>query len=164
MRFYEIAREYRELCSELEDSESGELTEEVAAKFAGLSDGLEKKARAIVSLMAELNAEAKAAAEESKRVAAIAKSKTNAAERLRAYLLECLQNAGIQKIDVGIAKLSVQKASRPSIRWVKEEPIPEEFERWAVALDGQKVYDEWKATGKLPEGFSIEWTTFLGVR
>ena len=164
MKLYEIAREYRDLCDALEANESGELAEDTASRFAGLSDALEVKARNIVGLIRELKLQSDAVADESKRLMVLSQTKKNAADRLKAYLLENLVAAGVQKMDVGIAKLGVQKASRPSIAWARDgEPMPEEFERVVHSLDGDKAYDAHKA-GTLPEGFTVKFTTFLSIR
>src|SRR5262245_12849077 len=138
MRLYEIAGQYRQLCDLIETAEGGEAPDEldnsIAESLIGLSDSLEHKSRSIVSLIRELVLQADGIAEESKRLATLAKVKRNAADRLKTYLLECCLTAEIAAMDLGIAKLRVQKATRPSISWDRDDPIPEEFQRWTVSL------------------------------
>ncbi len=163
MKLYEITREYRELCDSLELAESGEVPEGTADLFAGLCDRLDAKAKAIVCLIRELSSESDAVKSEAQRLSALAQIKANSAARLKAYLLECLLAAKIDSMDVGVAKLRVGKAPRPSISWPDDKPIPEAFAKQTVSLDGAKAYEAHKA-GELPEGFTVKTTIFLSIR
>lgn len=93
-----------------------------------------------------------------------AEAKENAAKRLKADLLAVMQATNIPKLDVGIAKLCVQQASRPSIRWLDESrPPPVGLAKVTVTLDGEAAYQAHKA-GTLPDGFEVKHSKYLSIR
>lgn len=144
-------------------NEDGELPPELEARLDGLEMDLQTKVRNIVALYREWDTEGEAAKSEAARLAAIAKSRAGNADRLRAYLVHCLDAAGIATVKTDIGNVSVRSASRPSIRWEGAGPLPDEFVRTKVELDGAKAFDAYKA-GTLPEGFVAERTRFVSVR
>ncbi len=164
MKLYEIADSYRKLAEALESGPS-EITPEMEAAIAAMEGDLETKCRNVVGLVRELETESEAIAKESSRLAQLADSKANAAKRLRDYLKRCLENAGVWKLDVGIAKIGIQKASRPSIVWdyLNFGQVPEEFRRIKIELDGAKAFEAWKANA-LPAGFDVKFSNFLTIR
>jgi len=162
VKLFLIAAEYRAIADALEASD-GDNVAEMEAAFAATCDELQVKATAIVGLIRELQTEADAIKAEAARIAKLASAKQNAADRLKHYLLQCLQAAEIQRLDVGIAKLSVQRAPRPSISWETGADIPEPFQRVKVELDGAKTFAAFQ-DGTLPASFTVKHTTFLSVR
>ena len=159
---YDIAAEYRALAAALEES-GAECSPEIDQQLAALEGDLHDKARSIVGLIREYQTESDAIKAEADRLAALARSKSNAADRLKAYLLTHLSGLGVSKLDVGIAKLSVQRAARPSIRWDSAAEMPPAYTRTKVELDGTAAFAAYKA-GQLPDGFAVEFTTFLSIR
>jgi hypothetical protein len=68
-----------------------------------------------------------------------------------------MQRTGETKIETDLVRLRIQQNSRPSIQFFgPADLIPEPFKRVTVLLDSEKAYTEWKATGKLPDGFVVD--------
>jgi hypothetical protein len=59
------------------------------------------------------------------------------------------------KVETPLVVVRIQKNSRPAIRWPDTLPIPKDYQRVTVSLDGQKAYQDFKA-GALPKGFIVE--------
>lgn len=162
IHLYDLPAHFRAIADEL-DALDGEPTPELLDRLNALEGTLEEKARWRVALIREREAEADAIKQEVARLKKMAEAKENAAKRLKDDLLGVMQAIGVPKMDVGIAKIGVQQASRPAIAWAREEPIPAGYQRVKVELDGNKAYEAWKE-GQLPDGFEVKFTTYLGIR
>jgi hypothetical protein len=163
MKLYEIPGPWRELAGEIEANQ-GELTPELEKALSALEGELTEKAKAIVCIIREKELEAASAKAESDRLNALAQSKARTAERLKAYLRFTMEGCGIDRLDVGIAQLSVRRASRPAIKWDGNGDLPVEFQRVKIELDGTKAYEVFKAGTALPLGFSVTFTRYLNIR
>lgn len=165
MKLYEIAAEYRKIAAQLEEN-GGELSLDAEAALSSIQGELVNKARAITVLIREYTTEANAVGEEADRLKRLATTKANAADSLKGYLLNHLQGIGVDRLDVGIAKLSVQQAARPRIWWAGYEGaefVPPAFARVKSELDSDKALAAYKS-GTLPDGFTVKYSTFLGIR
>lgn len=172
MHLYQIPGEFRRLMEAEEEFAGLELTGEnvdrwavLQAEISALVGTLEEKARWRVALIREREAEADAIKQEISRLRQLMTWKENAAARYKAELMATLQELGSPKLDVGIAKIGIQKASRPSIRWTRGmDELPAVFVRTKTELDSDKAFDALKANGELPDGFEVKTTTFLSIR
>ena len=164
LRLFELPAAFRAIADELDEA-GGEASPDLLARLEALEGTLEEKARWRVGIIREREAEADAIKQEVARLKARADAKENAAKRHKADLLAVLQAADIKKLDVGIASINVQRASRPQISWMGAmDELPAAFVRVKTELDGTKLYESWKATGQLPDGFEVKHTTFLSIR
>ena len=165
MHLYQIPGEFRRLMQEIEDTPEGGVITHLSDQLDALDGALEDKARWRVALIREKELEADAIKQEISRLRQLLASKESMATRYKSELMIALQEIGVQKLDVGIAKIGIQKASRPSIRWTRGmDELPAVFVRTKTELDSDKALDAYKANGELPDGFEVKTTTFLSIR
>jgi hypothetical protein len=162
VKLYELTTEYRLLADLILAGDGDEVPENVSATLDRIEGDLSDKVRNIVALRREWITEAEGLRAEAARLAAMAKARENAADRLQAYCVRCLDAAGVESVRTDLGRVQVQAASRPSIRWDGEGSIPDDFTRTKVELDGQAAYEAWK-DGWLPEGFRVERSRGLRV-
>lgn len=152
---YEIADDYQAVIQAVEDAE-GELTPELAAQLDAIPGQFKDKAERVGLYIQNLRGLADAAEEEVIRLRALATSRTNAVERLKAYLKANMERMGETKIETPLIKLRIQKnGGRQAIRWTGAE-IPAEFQVVTVTLDSEKVHATHAAGTPLPDGFEVE--------
>lgn len=158
MRLYEISAQMRNILDRIDD----EVPLDLEAELHRLEGTLADKARNYVAAWCELECEAEAMQAESDRLHSLSKSRRTTAAKLKTTLLFHLDALGIDRVDTDLGKIRPQRASRPSIRWDGAGPVPSEFARFKVELDGTKAQEALKA-GSLPEGFSVEYSRFIRV-
>lgn len=162
LRLYDIADELIAIETVLYDN-GGELTPELEARLEAFEGALENKIDRICSVISNNAAAAKAAKEESERLAKLAKSREGVASSLKRYLQSVLTQLDKQKVETGRFRVRIQKNGRPSIKWGADEAtIPDTFKRTVVSLDGDAAYAAYSA-GSLPEGFVVEVGSHLRV-
>lgn len=123
---YNIAAEYREAAEKLSDLDLDEQT--IADTLEGMSGELEVKATNVAFFARNLESLAASIKEAEAGMAARRKALENRAARMRDYLLNCMQLAGVQKIEGPYFKLA-QRENPPAV--IIDEPglIPAEFMR-----------------------------------
>lgn len=123
---YNIAAEYREAAEKLSDLDLDEQT--IADTLEGMSGELEVKATNVAFFARNLESLAASIKDAEAGMAARRKALENRAARMRDYLLNCMQLAGVQKIEGPYFKLA-QRENPPAI--IIDEPglIPAEFMR-----------------------------------
>jgi len=154
-KLYEISDALQAIGEELLLN-GGVLTEELEADLNGLEDAFDKKMERVALYYQQLSRQAEGAKAESKRLYELGQARGNAADRLKEYMLRCLQIANIKKVETDLVRVSRQKNGRPSIHWTRDiEAVPAEFLRIVKEVDGQKAYLALKARGELPVGFEV---------
>lgn len=116
MKLFEISNDFEELFNQLESFEEIEDPEErelaTGAWFDTL-DGMEsefdRKAENVAQYIKELRAESDAIREEEKVLAARRKSKEKRSESLTAYLMNCMEQIHLDKIETARCKLSIRR-------------------------------------------------------
>lgn len=103
---YELAREYRDAAETLADLDLDAQT--LADTLEGMSGELEVKAQNVIMFTRNLESTAAAIKEAEAQMAARRKALENRAARLRRYVLENMQFAGVQKIECPWFTLSVR--------------------------------------------------------
>lgn len=123
---YDIAREYRDAAEKLADLDLDEQT--VADTLESMGGELEVKATNVAFFARNLEALAASIKEAEAGMAARRKAIEHRAHRMRDYLLNCMQLAGVQKIESPYFKLA-QRENPPAV--VIDEPglIPAEYMR-----------------------------------
>ena len=154
LRLYELADAYEQIAETLIEN-GGELTPELAAALDAIEGAFEAKVERVALYVRNLLVTADAADAEAARLAALVHSRRQGAEGLKGYLMVQLDRVQKPKVETPLVVVRIQKNSHPAIRWPEALPIPENYQRVMVGLDGQKAYTDWKA-GALPEGFIIE--------
>jgi len=122
MKLYELAQNYAELLEIAEEIESDALVDTLEA----LQDAIEDKAENIAKIIKNLEADAKIIKEEEKRLAERRQSIEKKIDRLKQYLQEQLEVAGLQKVKRATITVAIQN-NPPSVKVVDEKLIPSEY-------------------------------------
>jgi hypothetical protein len=158
-RLYEIVDSLKAVEDALIES-GGEASPELEAALAAADMAFEAKIESCAMMVRNFAAQGDAAREEEKRLAARKTARWKAAERLKDYMLEQMQRLDRRKVEGTLFTVRVQKNGRPSIRWTDPDlPPPLGFQRQIparVELDADLALAEWRATGQLPEGFTVD--------
>jgi hypothetical protein len=147
----------------------GELPPALAELIDQATAQLEGKVEKVALKVRELEATAGAVKLEADRLAQRAKTFTNAAAALKAYLKVQLERTNVMKVEGKLATVALQKNSQPSVsltvpldhlpkEWVRQPPPP------APELDKEKVLKAFKAGEDLPAGVTAAVGTHLRIR
>ena len=148
LALYELAGNYALLAEKLYDMELDEQA--VADTLEGEAGALEDKAESVAAMARNLEAAAAAIKEDERRMANRRQAFERRADRLRTYLSDCLQTAGIKKIEGRRFTISVRKNS-PSVDVYDVSLLPQEFFRFpAPEPDKKVVMDALKAGIDVP--------------
>ena len=121
---YQLASQYR---ADLEKLAELDLPEEVVADtLEGLSGELEVKAQNVVAFARHLEKTAEAMKEAEAEMAKRRKAVEARADRIKRYVLDAMQNNGIQKIECPWFAISIAK-NPPSVDIEDERMIPQRF-------------------------------------
>jgi hypothetical protein len=126
MNLFDIAAQYRADCEKLASLDVDEQT--FNDTLESLSGDLEVKATNIAALTRNLEATAAAIKDVETQMAARRRIVEAKADRLRAYVLQGMQLAGVQKIETPFFALSI-KQNPPSVVINEAGLIPAEFMR-----------------------------------
>jgi hypothetical protein len=106
---YEMPAKLREILSRA-DEDTGELPESACAELDALTLAIPAKIEHTGLFIRELLSEADGIAEEADRLAAMVRTRKNRAERLKAYLRDCMIAPGMPRVVEGkLCKVRVQK-------------------------------------------------------
>ncbi|KQB92140.1 hypothetical protein GEPA3_2920 [Geobacillus sp. PA-3] len=156
MKLYELAANYAELLNMAEEMESEALVDTLEA----IRDEIELKAENIAKLIRNLEADAKAIREEEKRLNEKRTAIENKVKRLKSYLVEQLEHAGIQKIKRPTITVYIQD-NPPSVNVVDMSVIPAEFLKQKVEVDKKSILERIKSGEQIP---GVELKQEKGVR
>lgn len=123
---YVLAGEFRQAAEQLADLDLDEQT--VADTLESMSGDIEAKAANVAMFARNLEATAAAIKEAEGQMAQRRKAIEKRADNVRAYILRCMESAGIKKIDSPHLSLSV-KANPPSVDVFDAAQIPAQFMR-----------------------------------
>ncbi len=125
MKLYEITNDYLAL---MEAVENGEIPEEALADtLEAITASIEDKADNMACLLKNLDAEIVAIKSEEDRLKERRKVKENAYERIKQYLSDSLQRAGLSKVETARNKITFRKSEKVVI----EDELS--FVSWALA-------------------------------
>lgn len=152
MRLHELAREYASLVEDLDESVdpvTGEVAsaepDEVALTLlleglAAAEGDLDRRVEHLALLVLDLRAEAEACREEERRLAARRRAREARSDRIRAYILACLEAAGLERAGgaraharrtLGPPAVEIEDASRLPEGWLAP-PKPREADKRAI--------------------------------
>jgi hypothetical protein len=95
---YEISDALRSVLDELADAD-GELVGDLDARLSAAEGDMARKVDAVLAYAAERKADSAACSAEAKRLTERARAADAHAERLRDYVLRCMTEAGVQRVD-----------------------------------------------------------------
>lgn len=156
LKLYEVGDDLVRLIEEVVDA-GGVITPETEAHLDELRGLFAEKAERVALHVRNLEATAKAAREESRRIAAIAAARENAADGLRGYLLRELQRTGERRIQTPRVTIARQKGNKPRISWTRAlEQLPAAYDRVTHAVNLVEAHAALDAGRPLPDGFVVE--------
>jgi hypothetical protein len=151
MNLYDIASEYKAACEVLADLDLDPQT--VTDTLEGMSGELEVKAANVVGFTRNLEALAVAIKAEEERLSSRRKAVEKRAASLSAYVLSCMQVAGVQKIEGPRFRIAVRD-NPPAVDVFDAAQVPAEFMRKPEppppAVDKAAVKDALKAGKDVP--------------
>jgi dsRNA-specific ribonuclease len=153
MKLYELTNDYLALMQAIDNDELPE--EAIADTLEAITASIEEKADSIACLLKNLDAECKAIKAEEERLAERRKAKEKSHERIKQYLSETLQRAGLDKIETARNRITFRKSETVEI-------VDEVFVKWAqMHRDDLLTYAEPKANKTeikkaLKDGIEIE--------
>jgi hypothetical protein len=126
----------------------------------------EDKAIGCACVIKNLTGEINAIDAEIKRLTDLKNARRNNVDRLKAYLLSCMQAADIRKIDVGVHGLRIQKNSQMSINVLDPDRVSVRFKQVVTEtrIDRKAIADEVKATGEIPDGIDAKQGEHLRIK
>lgn len=137
MKLYELTNDYLALLNAIDNDEIPE--EAIADTLEAITAGIEEKADSIACLLKNLDADIVAIKAEETRLAERRKAKEKSIERIKQYLSESLQNAGIDKVETARNRITFRKSEAVEI-------VDEVFIKWAqMHRDDLLTYAEPKA-------------------
>ncbi|KYD12410.1 MULTISPECIES: siphovirus Gp157 family protein [Anoxybacillaceae] len=122
MKLYELAKNYVQLMEMAEEFDSDALVDTLES----LQDAIEDKAENIAKFIKNLEADAKIIKEEEQRLAERRRAIETKVDKLKTYLQEQLEIAGLQKVKRPTITVSIQN-NPPSVEVVDETAIPSDF-------------------------------------
>ena len=122
MKLYELANDYLALLDAIDNDEIPE--EAIADTLESITACIEDKADSIACMLKNLDAECAAIKAEEARLAVRRKAKEKAHERIRQYLSETLQRAGLDKIETARNCITFRKSESVEVN-------EEAFIKWA---------------------------------
>ncbi len=137
MKLYELTKDYLAFMQAVENDEIPE--EALADTLESITACIEEKADSIACILKNLDAECAAIKAEEARLAERRKAKEKAHERIKQYLSETLQSAGIYKIETARNRITFRKSETVEI-------VDDVFIKWAqMHRDDLLTYSEPKA-------------------
>ncbi|BBW99046.1 siphovirus Gp157 family protein [Geobacillus subterraneus] len=122
MKLYELTENYAKLLEMAEEMDTDAIVDTLEA----LQEAIEDKAENIGKLIRNLEADVKVIRDEEKRLAERRQVIENKIERLKSYLQEQLEIAGIEKVKRPTITVSIRK-NPPSVDVIDETLIPADF-------------------------------------
>jgi len=160
MHLYEMTDQMSRLL-EFDDDSLG-----IDSMLLDLEGDINAKTEGTCMVIRTLEAEAKAFAEEAKRMQGKATARVNRIKGLKEYLMVNLQAAGLTSAGGSILKANIQRGN-PRCVVVDEWAVPEAFIRIIPEkreVDKRGIMTNVRETGEVPDGVEIEQTYSLRVR
>lgn len=159
MKLYELAKSYAELLEVSEEMDSEAIVDTLSA----LQDAIEDKAENIAKLIRNLEADVKVIHDEEKRLAERRRAIEVKIERLKTYLQEQLETAGLQKVKRPTITVSIQN-NPPSVDLIDETLIPADFLIPQPAKVDKKSILERLKKGESVPGVTLKQTKGVRIR
>jgi DNA repair exonuclease SbcCD ATPase subunit len=158
MKLYELAQNYAQLMEMAEEMESDALVDTLEA----LQDAIEDKAENIAKLIKNLEADVKVIKEEEQRLADRRRSIENKVNRLKEYLQQQLEIAGLQRVKRPTITVAIQN-NPPSVEITDEKLIPSEYMIPQYKVDKKSILERLK-NGETVPGCELRQTKGVRIR
>lgn len=164
LALYEIASDYKKAIQELENMDLP--IEAIRDTLEGMQGDLAVKARNIIAFAQNLEALAEEIKKAEENMSHRRKVIQNRAESIREYVKDCMENAGVTKVETPWFAISVKK-NPPSVEIVDEMAIPEIYKKTPppppAKPDKKLIADILKGGQEVP-GAKLTQSTRLDVR
>lgn len=161
---YSLAAEYIEAVETGTDEDDVD-PQALEHRLDAIHADIRAKAESIAGLSRSLKAMADSRKAEAKFHRDAAAALERKQERLEAYVLRCMDNAGIARMDTGRFSL-VPTDNPPSVDILDASVVPGEFQRTVITInvDKRAVLQHYKTTGEIPVGVTISRGRRLDIR
>lgn len=159
MKLYELTENYAKLLEMAEEMDTDAIVDTLEA----LQEAIEDKAENIAKLVKNLEADVKIIKEEEQRLAERRRAIEAKIERLKAYLQEQLETAGIEKVKRPTITVAIQ-ANPPSVDIIDETLIPADFFIHQPAKLDKKAILERLKNGEAIPGVTLKQTKGVRIR
>ena len=159
MKLYELAQNYAQLLEMAEEMESDALVDTLES----LQDAIEDKAENIAKFIRNLEADAKIIREEEQRLTERRRAIEAKVDKLKMYLQEQLETAGLQKVKRPTITVAIQ-ANPPSVDVIDETLIPADFLIPQPAKVDKKSILERLKKGEAIPGVTLKQTKGVRIR
>lgn len=159
MKLYELTENYAKLLEMAEETDTDAIVDTLEA----LQEAIEDKAENIAKLIRNLEADVKVIRDEEKRLAERRQAIENKVERLKSYLQEQLETAGIEKVKRPTITVSIQN-NPPSVDVIDETLIPADFLIPQPAKVDKKSILERLKNGEAIPGVTLKQTKGVRIR
>ena len=151
---YELSKTVESVIQEVVSAE-GELSPELEKRLDEIGLAFKDKNIAISKWVLNINSNADAIKAEIERLEKRAKVQDNLKKRLMDYMKFCLENAGLQKLDMGTMTLSINK-NPPSVVVFDEPALPAKYVKvvQTTSIDKKQLLSDLKQ-GEVP-GATLE--------
>jgi hypothetical protein len=155
LKLYEIAAELRQLA----DAEEWD-----DAAVDALAIAFEQKASGIIAISEQMDIFAAYCKAEEERIRTRRQAVENRIASMKRYLQQCMEQAGVMKLDIGTKKLALQ-ANPPRVVIDAEDLLPAKFIKivQTQSVDKTAIKDAIKA-GEIVQGAHLEQSLGLRVR
>lgn len=162
MTLYELTADFVEGLNAYDAAETDEERADIANWLVGIKGDLDAKADAYARIIKNKQAEAKALKDEAERLTAKRKAAESLVERLKAALLDTMQETGIEQIGTSIGKWSLQY-NTVSCEVINAEMVPARFViPQPDKIDRAALIKEYNRTGEIIDG--VEFHKKKGIR
>lgn len=145
MKLYELSQNYQMVLDMIEDG-----NEEYLDTLESLGEALEEKAENTAKLIKSLDAQTEVIKAEEKRLADRRRALENKAKRMKDYLQENLEAAGIKKVKGQLLTVAIQK-NPPSLNVVDESLIDQSY-----FVEQKPVLDKKALLQAIKDGAEVE--------
>ena len=123
-QLYVLAEEYRAAAQRMNELDLDDKT--ICDTLESISGGLEQKAQSVAMMALNLEATADAIAAAVAKMSVRQSAMSMRARRLREYILQCMERAGVQKIETEYLRIAVRN-NPPYVDVFSEGLIPAEY-------------------------------------
>lgn len=160
LTLYQLTEEHKLICDALEEN-GGEITPEIEAMLAINAENFVTKADGYCEMIAKYLQMAEAAKARKAQLDNVQKVAENTAKRLRERLLLAMDEYGMEKVEIGLHKLS--KRTSKAVEITDETKIPNNYIKVTTSIDKSALRTD-LLNGVLIEGAELKTNTSLIIK
>lgn len=126
MKLYQITNDLAELDRLMSQEVDGEAVEDREAILKVMNEALTSKGASVIKRIQSYEKMAKEAKEEAQRLTELSRYYAKEADKIKSYVVACMEGAGIPKIETPVGKMTTRKGAI-SLKVINEDKIPEVY-------------------------------------